>query len=561
MCAAVVLLAGASPPPTYPRVLSSGPAPAPQLVSTRELAALADAFAISISAPTLTNKFLEVVEEESTPRAPKHAAERPAGAGAEVDPEADALAAAYQKLFALALLHTVRRALDTSPPESAAEMLAGVSLPPPQEEGTGDSATDAAASLEPKLLRLACSLAYHKVSAGTVWKDGSVLAAAEGCLASIRAHGRFLQLLPAAGAVCSLVHDRLASCPAEYDACMTALISALGVSSASFGAARGQLDAGDCAATMLLLGTGASLAQRLPSGAARKRLWVHTREVFLPAAAKLLERCEAQRAKRARSGGTARAGVVEEEEERHAVATTSVLVEFFLLSAPPAEARAPAQLKDALVASGVMRSVVLSFAAAGAEPAAEPLRRAVLACCASSAGLRAWAHAVPGFAAAWEQPGFQPGGACQLHGALHGCLAGQPGADEALACLIQELAGGGVDGVPELHAALRTLTVVHEAGGGAPAWGPAAEGALQAASTQLRATMTAAATEGSEEAQGGDEGDEEEDAGAAEERKMRRGAAAQAVLLAGRQAARLHPECLRMVKALAAKPGSLGKAD
>ena len=110
MCAAVVLLAGASPPPTYPRVLSSGPAPAPQLVSTRELAALADAFAISISAPTLTNKFLEVVEEESTPRAPKHAAERPAGAGAEVDPEADALAAAYQKLFALALLHPVRRA-------------------------------------------------------------------------------------------------------------------------------------------------------------------------------------------------------------------------------------------------------------------------------------------------------------------------------------------------------------------------------------------------------------------------------------------------------------------
>lgn len=572
--------------------------------------------------PELTSKFMEVVREEAA-RSPPEAAEAGAAStsagAADGGPQAGApgpLAAAYQSLYAAAIVCTLRRALEGTEDEAAAHLrgvdgpeapldvaavdggvarfaqagghangaaeamravvldsdddgdgFAPLQSPASAAAGPANGAAAAArappsweADVAPKVLQLSRRLGYHAVGAAFAWRE---LQLVDALVHLVRLSWARPSTRPAAEALCALLHDRMVSAPADVDR-LPAVLDALGVSP------HAALDADGAAAAALGLGTAASLAGQLATVSARRRLWQEAHDVLLPAGARLLEWREAQRARRARRAGggggapaAARQRAEEEEGEAQAAMVVCQLSCHYVLHAPPSAA-APAKLQEALLRGGLFRSLVLLLRDAGAAPAAEPLRRAMLTACAAAPGLAAWAAAVPGFNAAWEEPAFLAGGACELHGAAWAALAeaeaAPGGGDARLAAALAAQQPLDADRLPGLYASLLLLADLQQASGrGARApWGPAAGAALSSLALALRSLSFA-----EEEAEGGAgaaAGDPEAEA-AADARKLAQTPAQQAPRLAARRARRLQPECLRLAKALAQRPGAAGKAD
>lgn len=428
-------------------------------------------------------------------------------------------------------------------PLEAAPHAAAVPAGPPV---AGQAAPGGPGDVEAKLLHLSAGLSFHLVASPAAWQDKELTAQAGAALGALRRHPSFLRLLPAAGAVCGLVHDRIHSSPGDLEEGLEAVTGGLDLSAAA-GPAHD-------AAAVLALGVVASLCRRLPQGPSRRRLWTQVKERWVPEAAAALERREAARAQRARRAAREAAAVAAPgaeavaaaEEERHVTALAAALAEFLVTDAPPSVT--PAQLQETLLGSGLFRSLVLDFARGeGAVAAAEGLRRALLACRAACPGLEAWARAVPGFSAAWEAAEFGAGGALARHGAVHAALAA--GGDAALATCLES------DDVPTMYETLVLLDIVHRAAARSSAskdgpralWGPATDAALAGAAATLRG-LSASGHEG--------QGQEED-----EEAKLEAAPAERAAALAERRARLLQPECLRLIKGLRAKPGSLGKAD
>lgn len=436
----------------------------------------------------------------------------------------------------------------------------------------GSSHDSSTASIEVKVLSLASRLYFHLIPSPSAWQDGTLLDACGQCLAALRTHSNFLQLLPAAGAVCGLVHDRIQNNPQDLDGGLNAIVKGLDLGESTLNSHQQQAvrvsDEGSKAATVLALGIAASLAGRLPQGPSRRKLWAQVRDLWLPAAAAILERCEMERAKRTRRAKTSGNGhgaaaevssSGEQAEERHAVAVAACIAAFYVTDAPPGTMTA--QLHDTLLASGIFRSLILSFNHLGKEPELESLRSAVLVCCAASSGLVSWAESVPGFNSAWQAPEFQQGGPFERYAAVRAALSGQPAGDAVLAAV---LLGGdgehlekdqfGSEGVSALHSTLLLMDAVHRAARGRKEillWGPATDTALQAASAALRSM------DFSENAvRDGDMLDNTTQDG--KEGVSREG---HAVQLAMRRAKLIQPECLRLIKGLRAKPGSAGKSD
>ena len=145
-----------------------------------------------------------------------------------------------------------------------------------------------------------------------------------------------------------------------------------------------------------------------------------------------------------------------------------------------------------LMQTGVLKSLALLFGAEGANPQAEPLRRALLFACASGvpirnqrgqADLAAWCGRVPSFRRALEEPVFQAGqlgegaGACGLHSAVWSELLGSEGPGERPHPLASWLADGvlAAQNAPgdygALWVALSLLQGALRAAGGQKFWG------------------------------------------------------------------------------------------
>ena len=287
------------------------------------------------------------------------------------------------------------------------------------------------------------------------WRQLGLLQRLAGCLAAARAHARWAELQGAAQPLLRLATDHLAAAPAELEAGLPTLLDALRIpggssGNGSSGAAALQDAAGAAAAGELALGAAVALAAQVAAPSARRQLWqvVHAR--LLPVAAQQLEQQQVALARQARA---AAAGTGPTPEQLYAVMLPCQLLYFYVLQAPPAMLQpAPAaaggksgsggsgggsRLGDALLAAGLLRSLVLLFIQLGASPGAEPLRCALLLACAAAQPLADWAAAVPGFTAAAAAPGLGPGGEAALHGALWRVLLSGDGGD--LAALL----GGG----------------------------------------------------------------------------------------------------------------------
>ena len=125
------------------------------------------------------------------------------------------------------------------------------------------------------------------------------------------------------------------------------------------------------------------------------------------------------------------------------------LLEFHALEAPGGHS-----VGRDLLQSGALKSLALLFGAEGANPRAEPLRRALLFACASGVPFRgqagqvdlaAWCARVPSFRRALEEPAFLVGkgsGGCEVHGAVWFELLGQEPLDGSPRPLAQLLGGG-----------------------------------------------------------------------------------------------------------------------
>lgn len=599
-----------------------------QIVSVSELCALTAAFfPPTLSMPRLTNKFLEVVEEGAAMKHKNIIREQKGDGGSHWElPSSsdDRLVSAYQQVLMVALLSSVQQALSI-PVSAAGELFSRFSCTSSREdweegeeeqirsaarhpttcgmsqsqatkngatsstrggsiEGekinslqrqkppgkSHESSLDGTSSLwtediEPKVLLIASKASYHKASAADAWKDGIILRAAEGCLRSIRMSQKFLQLLPAAGSICALLHDRAvaaaSSSSSDCSAVLEALSRALGLADSN-NINTPLKDADTSVCCLLMLGVVVSLADRLPVGsAARRQLWRFTRDGMLSLSAQVLERYEVRRSKRSRRKGSHEVFLlnataeVEADEELHAVAMVSRAAEFFVclapteLKVPPSTPQAANWLQDVLLTSGLHRGITLAFGHHGADPRLQSLRRAVLACCAATPGLLHWSLAVPEFKASWQQPVFLEGGDFCLHGAVFECISGETGkSTETVATCLGQLADGGAGGVPAVHAALQVLSVVHAASRGRVVWGESVDVVLAEITVQLRSLSN---RNGSAENAGNEE----------EHRKVYRSREEQATLLTDRQAQLLQPECIRLIKQLRSKPDSLGKSD
>ena len=419
-------------------------------------------------------------------------------------------------------------------------------------------------STEGKLISLASRLYFQTVPAASAWQDGSLLDACGQCLTALRKHPSFLQLLPAAGAVCGLLHDRIIANPQDVEIGLHAIIKGLALQDSS-GGSQAQItattldlsNAASKAAAVLGLGVIGSLSNRLPQGPSRRKLWSQIQDLWLPIAAIMLEICESQRSKRGRRAKTASTKLVEsskeeneEAEERHAVALAACIVAFYVTEAPPAVK--VKQITDGLLGTGTFRCLILAFVHSGKIQLLEPLRQAMLVCCAASPELLSWAQAVPGFSASWQGPEFQKGGPFVRYAAVYAALLNQPAGDALLADMLtasKEQVSS--EGISSLHSTLLLMNAVHEAARGRNErlWGPATDLALQHASSELRSMDF-----GETVVRDGDnlENDFGKDGVGSEEHVAQ---------LERRRAKLLQPECLRLIKGLRAKPGTAGKAD
>lgn len=303
-------------------------------------------------------------------------------------------------------------------------------------------------ALPEQLARLAGHLSYHCMGDADAWRQLRLLQRLAGCLAAGRAHARWAELQGAAAPLLRLATDHLGASPAELEAGLPTLLDALRIPSSGSGggsAAAPQDAAGAAAAGELALGAAVALAAQVASPSARRQLWQAVHARLLPVAAQQLEGQQVALARQARQ---APAGAGPTPEQLYAVMLPCQLLYFYVLQAPPAMLQAaPAaggkagsggsRLGDAMLAGGLLRSLVLLFVQLGGAPGAEPLRCALLLACAAAQPLADWAAAVPGFTAATAAPELGPGGEAALHGALWRVLLSGDGS-----ALAAQLGGG-----------------------------------------------------------------------------------------------------------------------
>ena len=172
-----------------------------------------------------------------------------------------------------------------------------------------------------------------------------------------------------------------------------------------------------------------------------------------------------------------------------------------------------------LMQTGALKSLALLFGAEGANPRAEPLRRALLFACASGvpirnqrgqADLAAWCGRVPSFRRALEEPAFRAAqlgegaGACGVHGAVWSELLGPEEPGERPHALTSWLADGvlAAQSAPGDYGALWvTLSLLQgalHAAGGRKFWGDDVCSALLRARAAVQALQ---APEGSGDAE------------------------------------------------------------
>jgi len=459
--------------------------------------------------------------------------------------------------------------------------------------GTGglDTANEVVIS---KLLYLCSKLSYHIVSSSAAWQDGVLLSSLGMCLMALWQSPSFQKLLPAASAVCNLLHDRCihSGNPAEFEACMEALVKGLRLSKDSTTAAAAAVGKENSSSAILLgVSTAASLSRRLPQGPSRRKLWTQIDEFWIQVAAGVLEQKESQwRRQKKKNVVVNTTGspnskmpppVKLEEEDAQVIAISALITEFYILDAPVVANID--KIQDVLLSTGLFRGLVVSFVSHGWEPTLESLRHTILICCASSAGLLTWARAVPGFSTAWEHPEFALKGSLERYGAVQAVVFGLAYGDEALARILLRDGGGSptakdslflsAEDIPEVYTALKLLTSVQKArdyaGRGRKGRGETASlfsgsvivAALEALSSSLRALKVALDEAAGDDSTGSTRDESEQAEQLREEEKLALSSTEQAGRLAARRAKMLQPECLRMIKRLRAKPGSARKSD
>ena len=229
-----------------------------------------------------------------------------------------------------------------------------------------------------------------------MWEQRRLMPRLAACLAAARRHlgfGSDAGIRELTGALLALACDRLAAQPTELEQALPALLEALvpapDAAAAAAGGAPAEL------ASSLALGAGASLAGRLPSLPARRRLWQEAHDTLLPLAASLLEArqvalarraCQAAAAAATASSSSAAAAastgaaappasVAVTQEELEGIAAACCLLYFYVLEAPAVTVGpAGARLQEVLLRGGLFRSLVLLFLQLGALPAGEALR-------------------------------------------------------------------------------------------------------------------------------------------------------------------------------------------
>jgi hypothetical protein len=443
----------------------------------------------------------------------------------------------------------------------------------PGSTSAAGSLSDPTSLVISKLLYLSSKLSYHVVSFSSVWQDGALLSSLEKCLTALRQHPQFLELLPAADAVCSVLHDRCVHSgnSVEFETAMGALVNGLGLTKDAKLAAEKEKSA---AAVLVGLKTTASLSSRLPQGPSRRKLWTQIDEFWLQLAAGVLEQKETQwrqqkkKEKEINQSDTTTSAA--SEEDIQIIAISSLITEFYILDAPVVVKID--KIHDVLLSTGLFRGLILSFIKFGRERALESLRRTLLICCSAFTGLLTWAKAVPGFSTAWEYPEFREDGSLERYGAVHAAVFGLAGGDEALArVLLLGDTGGKIlqaENVPEVYVTLQLIESVQKAkdragrGGKGETVsflsGSVTAAALESLSSSLRA-LKVDLDDTKDQDTRRDESEEAEKA--REEEKLALSSEEQAGRLAARRAKLLQPECLRLIKGLRAKPGSVGKSD
>ena len=278
-----------------------------------------------------------------------------------------------------------------------------------------------------------------------------------------------------------------------------------------------------------------------------------------------------------KSGGGDVSEIKRKAEDIHIISISSILTEFYIVEAPVVVKIE--KIQEVLLSSGLFRSLVLSFISYGREAGLESLRRALLIACASSPGLLTWAKAVPGFSTAWEHPEFAIGGSLGRYGAVHAAVFGLPTGDEALASVLllgkasSESTAITAEDVPEVYITLQLVESVQKArdragkGGKERAErlsffsGVKTVAALESLSSSLRGLKVELDTIAGDNNKDNAFDESEQAEKAREEEKLAVSSEVQAGKLAARRAKLLQPECLRMIKGLLSKPGSVGKSD
>ena len=496
----------------------------PQLLSAPEVLALAESFQSHARWALVSNRFLGVLKDCIVVRATATSAAAAAAAAAGNTTDAtqpstsnvhddgdEVLTSALQKLYALAILTTITRALVvnkntyvgngkndsgtddvlqgiTPPPEvslsdetneekhsaleesaltlrhqagngkhphpdsesvSDYEDVGALHVPLPPQAAAPQPATTTSPTTSHRLIHLSSLLSFPLVSSSGAWQDGDLTIAAQECLVAVRSHPEYSNLLPVVGTVAALLLGRIQSNPASLESGMDALITGL------------QLESGgtDVQSKALGLEVAASLSSALPPGPSRRLLWRQTQDVWLPIATEILENSEKKKHTYRMTQNQASEVHEQQQQQQRVVVVSARIIEFYVVDATSMKNE---NVKNSLIhSSGCFRGLAL---ACMQYPDDIGLKRALVVVCAvDPEGMVAWLRAVPGFMSVWEST------SSDLYKALLGVQEyGDQDANVAAALssvLGSEGEGGGVERVAEriedVYAALQVIESVH----------------------------------------------------------------------------------------------------
>ncbi|GIL44483.1 hypothetical protein Vafri_1935 [Volvox africanus] len=364
--------------------------------------------------------------------------------------------------------------------------------------------------LRGRLLWLSGQVSYALLDEPDLWRDGELLQGVFQLLRALGAHRHAQELQPLLHAYVGLVADRIVAEPSELS-CLDNLWDAVGLqcvaSLPQVGRHRSARGGGGVersqglllAEATTCLSLVATLSQQLTGASAKLRLWQQVHKHMLP----LLERCLGELA---RTVGPSTKQVAVAKALTHQAQQQLKLTQPTELKGPGAEEVAAivlvcqvldfyvqqrpgnADLAASLKGTGVLASLSVLFAAAGALPGAESLRSAALCCAASGRELHAWMLAVPGVDKTLAAPPFQEGGPHEAHGAVWELLGNNGSSSLALSILA---GGAATEKAVRVHALLQLLAKAAACRGGrgpgcSGLWSSAVERSMRDLSAALR---------------------------------------------------------------------------